>query len=140
MGKESIVGELSEEVVVGVLKQMVHFTWATTHSAIIRDMKLRFEDKDVKDEIKEIKKEVPLGKSRIDFTMDGVPLEVKGCSLVKDKIALFPDAPTESQEWQSRSGMYINWLDHLTCQFIGNASNIITIIDTSYRHKYQSNF
>lgn len=57
MGKESIVGELSEEVVVGVLKQMVHFTWATTHSAIIRDMKVRFEDKDVKDEIKEIKKE-----------------------------------------------------------------------------------
>ena len=45
--------------------------------------------------VKEIKKEVKLGKSRIDFVLDGVPLEVKGCSLVKDNIALFPDAPTE---------------------------------------------
>ncbi|MHA1986745.1 MAG: DNA/RNA nuclease SfsA [Promethearchaeota archaeon] len=45
--------------------------------------------------VKEIKKEVPLGKSRIDFTLDGVPLEVKGCSLVVDGLALFPDAPTE---------------------------------------------
>ena len=45
--------------------------------------------------IKEIKKEVKLGKSRIDFMLDGVPLEVKGCSLVKESLALFPDAPTE---------------------------------------------
>lgn len=45
--------------------------------------------------VKEIKKEVPLGKSRIDFMLDGVPLEVKGVSLVKDGLALFPDAPTE---------------------------------------------
>ncbi|MHA2474132.1 MAG: DNA/RNA nuclease SfsA [Promethearchaeota archaeon] len=45
--------------------------------------------------VKEIKKEVSFGKSRIDFTLDGVPLEVKGCSLVKDGLALFPDAPTE---------------------------------------------
>lgn len=45
--------------------------------------------------VKEIKKEVKLGKSRIDFVLDGVPLEVKGCSLVKGDLALFPDAPTE---------------------------------------------
>jgi sugar fermentation stimulation protein A len=45
--------------------------------------------------IKEIKKEVSIGKSRIDFMLDGVPLEIKGVSLVKDKLALFPDAPTE---------------------------------------------
>ena len=45
--------------------------------------------------IKQIKKEVKLGNSRIDFTIDGVPLEVKGCSLVKESLALFPDAPTE---------------------------------------------
>jgi sugar fermentation stimulation protein A len=45
--------------------------------------------------VKEIKKEVPFGRSRIDFTLDGVPLEVKGCSLVRDGLALFPDAPTE---------------------------------------------
>lgn len=45
--------------------------------------------------VKNIKREVPIGKSRIDFMLDGVPLEVKGCSLVKDGVALFPDAPTE---------------------------------------------
>ncbi len=44
---------------------------------------------------KVIKKEVKIGKSRIDFLIDGVPLEVKGCTLVKDDVALFPDAPTE---------------------------------------------
>ncbi|MFX1572124.1 MAG: DNA/RNA nuclease SfsA [Promethearchaeota archaeon] len=46
-------------------------------------------------EVKEIKKEVKIGKSRIDFLLDDVPLEVKGVTLVKDGIALFPDAPTE---------------------------------------------
>jgi sugar fermentation stimulation protein A len=46
-------------------------------------------------EVKEIKAEVPLGRSRIDFVLDGVPLEVKGVSLVKNGLALFPDAPTE---------------------------------------------
>lgn len=45
--------------------------------------------------VKEIKSEVKIGNSRIDFTLDGVPLEVKGVSLVKGKLALFPDAPTE---------------------------------------------
>ena len=46
-------------------------------------------------DVKEIKKEVKIGNSRIDFVLDGVPLEVKGVSLVIDDIALFPDAPTE---------------------------------------------
>ncbi|MFX1498308.1 MAG: DNA/RNA nuclease SfsA [Promethearchaeota archaeon] len=45
--------------------------------------------------VKEIKKEIPLGNSRIDFMLDKVPLEVKGVTLVKEGIALFPDAPTE---------------------------------------------
>jgi len=45
--------------------------------------------------VKKIKKEVNLGDSRIDFVLDDVPLEVKGVSLVKDGIALFPDAPTK---------------------------------------------
>ncbi|MFX1595325.1 MAG: DNA/RNA nuclease SfsA [Promethearchaeota archaeon] len=44
---------------------------------------------------KEIKKEVKIGNSRIDFLIDNTPLEVKGVTLVKDGIALFPDAPTE---------------------------------------------
>ncbi|MBY8990767.1 MAG: DNA/RNA nuclease SfsA [Candidatus Lokiarchaeota archaeon] len=46
-------------------------------------------------DVKEIKKEVKIGNSRIDFVLDGIPLEVKGVSLVRDNIALFPDAPTE---------------------------------------------
>jgi len=46
-------------------------------------------------EVKEIRKEVKLGNSRIDFVLDDVPLEVKGVTLVKDGLALFPDAPTE---------------------------------------------
>jgi sugar fermentation stimulation protein A len=45
--------------------------------------------------IKEIKREVKIGKSRIDFLIDNVPLEVKGVTLVKEGIALFPDAPTK---------------------------------------------
>ena len=43
----------------------------------------------------DIRKEVQIGKSRIDFVLDGVPLEVKGVTLVKEDLALFPDAPTE---------------------------------------------
>ena len=46
-------------------------------------------------DLKELKSEVPIGSSRIDFLIDGIPLEVKGVTLVKDGIALFPDAPTE---------------------------------------------
>jgi sugar fermentation stimulation protein A len=46
-------------------------------------------------DVKEVKKEVPLGNSRIDFMLDSIPLEVKGVTLVKKGIALFPDAPTE---------------------------------------------
>ncbi|MFX1419542.1 MAG: DNA/RNA nuclease SfsA [Promethearchaeota archaeon] len=45
--------------------------------------------------VKEIKREVKIGNSRIDFLLDNVPLEVKGVTLVKNNIALFPDAPTE---------------------------------------------
>jgi len=40
-------------------------------------------------------REVKAGNSRIDFLLeDGRPLEVKGCTLAKNGIALFPDAPT----------------------------------------------
>lgn len=46
-------------------------------------------------DITEIKSEVKIGKSRIDFMLDGIPLEVKGVTLVNEGIALFPDAPTD---------------------------------------------
>jgi sugar fermentation stimulation protein A len=46
-----------------------------------------------------IKREVTFGKSRFDFYIeDGERkafLEVKGCTLEKDGVAMFPDAPTE---------------------------------------------
>lgn len=45
--------------------------------------------------VKEIKKEVKIGNSRIDFTLNAIPLEVKGVTLVQNGNALFPDAPTE---------------------------------------------
>ena len=42
--------------------------------------------------------EKKLGNSRIDFLLDGdeknIWLEIKGCTLARDGIALFPDAPT----------------------------------------------
>jgi len=46
-------------------------------------------------EISELRKEVAIGNSRIDFLIDSTPLEVKGVSLVKNGLALFPDAPTK---------------------------------------------
>jgi len=45
--------------------------------------------------VKKIRREVQIGNSRIDFLLDDVPLEVKGVTLVKECIALFPDAPTK---------------------------------------------
>ena len=61
---------------------------------------------------KEIRKEVKIGKSRIDFVLDGVPLEVKGVTLVNGDLALFPDAPTERgtrhvQEIINNNGMLL---------------------------------
>ena len=47
----------------------------------------------------EIKPEVKVGKSRIDYLAikngKKIWIEVKGCTLMKDGVALFPDAPTE---------------------------------------------
>lgn len=39
--------------------------------------------------------EVRVGRSRLDFKYDDTYVEVKGCTLVVDGVALFPDAPTE---------------------------------------------
>jgi sugar fermentation stimulation protein A len=39
--------------------------------------------------------EVRVGDSRLDFKYDDTYVEVKGCTLVIDGVALFPDAPTE---------------------------------------------
>ncbi len=42
----------------------------------------------------EANREVRVGNSRIDFQIGNTFIEVKGCSLAKNGIALFPDAPT----------------------------------------------
>ncbi len=45
-----------------------------------------------------LRREVRFGDSRVDFLLEGVTttlLEVKGCTLVRNGKALFPDAPTE---------------------------------------------
>ena len=64
---------------------------SAVHSKIAQEL---FEIMPELSSFKKIKKEVKLGQSRIDFTLDGIPLEVKGCTLVKEGRALFPDAPT----------------------------------------------
>jgi len=70
--------------------------WVLIDSALHSKIALKiFEYMPEFSKVKEIKKEVKVGKSRIDFMLDGVPLEVKGCSLVRESLALFPDAPTE---------------------------------------------
>ena len=47
----------------------------------------------------EVRQEVTVGRSRIDFAMkkggDDFLLEVKGCTLEKEGVGWFPDAPTE---------------------------------------------
>ena len=75
---------------------------------------------------KEIQSEVSLGKSRIDFMIDGVPLEVKGVSLVKeDGYAYFPDAPTERgtrhvNEIIEHNGMLLFLIFHKAKKFAPN--------------------
>ena len=41
-----------------------------------------------------LEREVRLNGHRIDFRLDGYWLEVKGCTLIRDGLAYFPDAPT----------------------------------------------
>ena len=50
--------------------------------------------------LKDIRPEVKFGKSRLDFLLTDsngreIYVEVKGCTLTEDGIALFPDAPTD---------------------------------------------
>lgn len=58
MCKESNGGQLSENEVVDVLRNRVKGGWTGTHWSIFRDLKSRFEDENVKDEVKEIRKEI----------------------------------------------------------------------------------
>jgi len=62
------------------------------HSKIALEV---FKQLDEFKDVRTLEREVSIGNSRIDFVLDGVPLEVKGVTLVKNNIALFPDAPTK---------------------------------------------
>ncbi len=42
-----------------------------------------------------LRREVRLLNARVDFSLNGYLLEVKGCTLLEDRIAYFPDAPTQ---------------------------------------------
>jgi len=62
--------------------------WVITDSSIHSEVARKFLPSDVKSEVR-------VGGSRLDFTYDDTFVEVKGCTLVKNGVALFPDAPTE---------------------------------------------
>jgi sugar fermentation stimulation protein A len=66
---------------------------------IISENILRDEEISPFGNIEEIKPEVYAGKSRIDYLLKdargNIWVEVKGCTLEREGIALFPDAPTE---------------------------------------------
>ena len=62
--------------------------WAITDSSIHNEIARKFLPENARAEVK-------FGRSRFDFAFDDTFVEVKGCSLVKDGKALFPDAVTE---------------------------------------------
>lgn len=43
----------------------------------------------------DVQREVTIGKHRMDFRYGNTLIEVKGCTMLKDGIATFPDAPTK---------------------------------------------
>lgn len=52
-------------------------------------------EKILKEKYKDLKAEVKYNNSRIDFLADNkIWIEIKGCTLSKNDVALFPDAPT----------------------------------------------
>ncbi|WP_449462434.1 DNA/RNA nuclease SfsA [Tardisphaera miroshnichenkoae] len=63
-------------------------TWVIADSRIHSDVASAFLPPNARREVK-------IGNSRLDFAYDGAYAEVKGCTLVIDGKALFPDAPTK---------------------------------------------
>lgn len=75
--------------------------WVLINSGLHSDLAAELIEADLIGEFsgyKIIKREYTYGKSRIDFFLSGVQddmlLEVKGCTLVEEGLARFPDAPT----------------------------------------------
>ncbi len=86
------------DLIAGKVKE----NWVFVNSGYHREIAERIlEDDGISpySEIEGITPEVQLGDSRIDFLLEmneeKLWLEVKGCTLAEDGVALFPDAPTE---------------------------------------------
>lgn len=87
--------------VIGIYKDNL---WILLNSGFHSDIADELIKSQIVDEISDYtieRREYTFGKSRIDFLLknredpnDKMLLEVKGCTLVEDKIAKFPDAPT----------------------------------------------
>ena len=85
-----------------IIAAKYHGRWVLTNSKFHRPISERIiMDKDISPfgDVDEIKAEVKIGKSRIDYLLlkngKRIWVEVKGCTLKKGGVALFPDAPTE---------------------------------------------
>ncbi|RLF70900.1 MAG: DNA/RNA nuclease SfsA [Thermoplasmata archaeon] len=78
-------------------------SWVFIHSGYHRRISKWIIQKEVVEElgkVEELKDEVRWGRSRMDHLLKNsrgevVLIEVKGCTLTRDGVALFPDAPTE---------------------------------------------
>ena len=70
------------------------------------------------------KREYSFGRSRIDFLLasenERMLVEVKGCTLVRGDLALFPDAPTE------RGGRHVEELEHAISE--GYRSSVLFLV------------
>ena len=82
-----------------------------------------------------IRREVTYGKSRFDFYIEDcgrkIYLEVKGCTLEKDGVAMFPDAPTE------RGVKHINEL--VECKKEGYEAYLLIVVQMSGCRKFVPN-
>lgn len=73
--------------------------WIFVNSAYHRAISERIVREILFPDAESIRPEVKVGHSRIDFVVEGseniTGIEVKGCTLAENGVALFPDAPTE---------------------------------------------
>ncbi|MGB9936400.1 MAG: DNA/RNA nuclease SfsA [Methanobacterium sp.] len=124
----NIEGRKTKFDVIGVLKDNL---WVLINSGFHSNMAADLIDSQIIDELKGYKvekREYTYGKSRIDFLLSNknkekMLLEVKGCTLVNDNLAKFPDAPTlrgkkhvEELIKAKREGLEASILFLITCE------------------------
>jgi len=90
-------GLKTELYLTAVLNNCTVFVDSALHSKIVEEALNQGAIKELK-EYSVLRKEYRINEGRVDFLLKGprseALLEVKGCTLVKDGVALFPDAPT----------------------------------------------